>query len=153
LAISPYLAGIRAKLGSALIVVPSACAFVRNEDGDILFVQSRETGRWQTIGGGVDPDESPADAARREAFEEVGIAIELGPILAALGGPEFRLTYPNGDEVAYVVTVFDAIITSGIPTPDGEEIAAVAWRSPDDLATLDLDELNRSLVETVLGSG
>jgi 8-oxo-dGTP pyrophosphatase MutT (NUDIX family) len=153
MAISPYLAALRRRLGHDLILVPSVTALVRNDAGEILFARSRESGRWQTLGGAVDPDESPADAARREAFEEAGVAIELGPILAALGGPEFRLIYANGDAVAYVSTVFDARITSGTPTPDGDEISELCWRAPDDLASLDLDELNRALIEAVLGAG
>jgi hypothetical protein len=71
-------------------------------------------------------------------------------VLAVLGGPEYRVIYPNGDQVAYVVSVFDARISAGEPRPDGEEISEVAWRKSSELESLDLDELNRALLGTVL---
>lgn len=55
----------------------------------------------------VEVDESPARAATREAREEAGIEVELTRIIDCLGGPEFRLRYTNGDEVAYVSIVYD----------------------------------------------
>jgi hypothetical protein len=35
--------------------------------------------------------------------EEAGIRVELGAILGVFGGPDYRVTYPNSDESAYVV--------------------------------------------------
>jgi len=54
------------------------------------------------LGGAIEPDESPQEAAVREALEEVGVQVELTNLRAVLGGPEFRFRYKNGDEVAYV---------------------------------------------------
>ena len=47
---------------------------VDQEDRVLLFRYSADDGErfWCTPGGGIDPDESPCDAARREVFEETG---------------------------------------------------------------------------------
>ncbi len=150
MAISPYLANLRRAIGHDLVLLPSVAVVPRDADGRILIVRSRESGHWQTIGGAVDPDEAPTDAARREALEEVGVTLEIGAVLAVLGGPEFRVTYVNGDRVAYMVCVFDAWITAGEPHPDREEISEVAWRAPSEFSSIDFNELNRTLIDAVL---
>ena len=86
------------------------------------------------IGGAVEPGESPWDAARRETAEETGVEVSLSGIRAVIGGPRFQHTYPNGDQVAFVSTVFDARIVSGTPVPDDDETTEVAWFDPAELA-------------------
>ncbi|MDN5895052.1 MAG: dihydrofolate reductase [Nocardioides sp.] len=49
----------------------AAVAFVR--DGQVLTVRKRGTSRFMLVGGKLDPGETPADAACREAEEEVGL--------------------------------------------------------------------------------
>jgi predicted NUDIX family NTP pyrophosphohydrolase len=46
------------------------------------FWRNRDVGAWQIPKGRIEPDESPAVAARREAEEELGIALvgELEPL-------------------------------------------------------------------------
>ena len=85
------------------------------------MVREAQTGLWQTIGGAVEPDESPQDAALRETAEEAGVRVELDRLRAVTGGPQYRLRYPNGDLVSYVPIIFDAHIIEGTPRPDGEE--------------------------------
>lgn len=139
MAIAPHIRRLRELVGNELLVLPSAAVLPRDEAGRVLLVRIIDTGQWAAIGGAIDPDESPGQAARREAEEEAGVTVELGPILGVLGGPEFRMTYPNGDKTSYVSTVFTATVISGSPRPDGDETSEVAWF---DLDRLPYDEMS-----------
>ena len=75
--------------------------------------------------------------------------VELNRIRAVLGGPSFHMRYPNGDEVAYVSTVFDAHLSAGTPCADGEETSDVSWFSAADLLTLEITPFTRSLLSAV----
>ncbi|MDX2969758.1 NUDIX hydrolase [Kribbella solani] len=56
-------------------------ALVRNSEGLILFLEAVYKPTLEIPGGVAEFDESPLDAARREAREEIGIDIEIGPAL------------------------------------------------------------------------
>lgn len=54
---------------------PNAAIIIRNEAGLLLWCERiRYPGCWQFPQGGVDPGESPEQAALREASEELGLA-------------------------------------------------------------------------------
>lgn len=146
---SEYLRELRAEVGPRLLLLPTVAVLPRNDEGAVLLVRHADTGEWATIGGMVEPDEDPEDAARREAREEAGVSVLLRGVLAVLGGPDYRIRYPNGDEVACVPTVYAASVRSGQPRPDGDETDAVEWFSPDDLAGLPMGALNRALLRRV----
>ena len=143
--ISPYIRDLRAAVGHRYLLVPSVVVLARDEAGRLLLVRDAQTGGWQTVGGGVEPDESPREAALREALEETGVAVRIESLRDVLGGPQFRLRYQNGDEVGYVLSVFEASVLGGEPTPDGEETTEVGWFAETDLAAADLTPFTREL--------
>jgi 8-oxo-dGTP pyrophosphatase MutT (NUDIX family) len=151
-AIAPYIRRLRELVGTELLVLPSAAVLPRDEAGRVLLVRVIDTDQWAVIGGAIDPDESPGAAARREAAEEAGVTVELGPILGVLGGPEFRMTYPNGDQTSYVSTVFTASVTGGSPRPDGDETSDVAWFDADRLPYDEMSSFTLALL-TAVGLG
>lgn len=143
--VSPHIRRLREKVGHDLLVLPAVCVLPMDGAGRLLLVQEIETGEWQTVGGAIEPYESPRQAGVREAFEEAGVVVELGRLVDALGGPGFEVTYPNGDVVSYVTSVFEARVTSGVPTPDGDETSAVAWWTLDELGPAPLSAFTRVL--------
>jgi 8-oxo-dGTP pyrophosphatase MutT (NUDIX family) len=148
-AISPYISNLRATIGHSLLLLPSVAVLPRRPDGRILLVQNIETALWQTIGGAIEPDESPRAAATREALEEAGVTVELTRLLDVLGGPEFRINYPNGDMTAYVSAVFEAVVTAGSPRADGDETSAADWWAPEEIEGLPMGTLTRALLRSV----
>jgi 8-oxo-dGTP pyrophosphatase MutT (NUDIX family) len=136
--ISPYLRRLRDAVGHDLLLVPSVTVLARDDQGRILLVRQRDSGDWATVGGSIEVDETPEDCARREALEEAGVEVELGGIVAALAGPDFRVRYPNGDETAYVAVVYDAMVVDGEARPDHDETTEVGWFTPEEIATMEL---------------
>jgi ADP-ribose pyrophosphatase YjhB (NUDIX family) len=135
--IPDFLAALRAHVGHALVVLPSVCACVFDADGRLLFA-SHHGGIWAPPGGIVEPDEHPREAVAREIQEEVGLDIEVRGLIGAYGGPEFRVVYPNGDEVAYVTTVYGCRVLGGTLTPDLEEVDDARFLAEDEIAGLRL---------------
>jgi ADP-ribose pyrophosphatase YjhB (NUDIX family) len=57
-----------------------ARVLIVNQAGEVLLCRSRNGKAWVPPGGTVDPGETLASAAVREAVEEAGIAVELGDL-------------------------------------------------------------------------
>ena len=146
---SDYVRRLREKIGHDFVLMPTVAAIVRDGQGRILLVQGME-GRWQLPGGAVDPDEHPEDALRRECLEEASAVVRPTRLLAALGGPQNRHTYANGDEVGFVISVYEAELVAGELRPDHDETQAVAWFAPEELDRLEMGSPTRATLRAVL---
>ena len=145
--ISPHIARLRAVVGHELLLLPSVSVLITDDAGRLLLV--REAGRddeWGTLGGAVDPGESPAQAAVREAREELGVGVRLVRLVDVVGGPGFEVTYPNGDRTAYIAAVYEARIVEGVPAPSDGELSGFGWFAPGELPGLRLSGFARALL-------
>jgi ADP-ribose pyrophosphatase YjhB (NUDIX family) len=138
--VSRYVAGLRALVGTSMLHMPTAAVLCRDEQGRILLVRQGDSGRWTTPGGAIEPGESPELAAAREAREEAGVVVKIVGLRRAVGGPEYRTTYANGDVLSYVALIYDGVVIDGEPTADGDETIDVGWFSVADIADLSKDE-------------
>ncbi|MET0590091.1 MAG: NUDIX domain-containing protein [Naasia sp.] len=112
------------------------------DDRVLLFLQYGKShdvpARWMTPGGGVDPGESYADAARREVEEETGLI--LAGVPDAFAGYDFEADqrwheYTHGHHEWYAVRVehFDPS-PAGWTDEEQVDIVSHRWWSIDELA-------------------
>jgi ADP-ribose pyrophosphatase YjhB (NUDIX family) len=149
--ISEYVRELRELIGHRQLLLPSVSILVWEPDGRLLMVQNVDTGVWQTVGGAVEPAEDPRDSAIREAREETGLTVELTGLRGVVGGPTFQHTYPNGDQVAFVSTVFDARSVGGelLADGDGDEVSAARWWPVAALREAEMNDFTRELLTRV----
>lgn len=133
MAISEYIRQLRTKVGTSMLLMPSAMALVLDDRRRVLLVQHATRGIWGAPGGAVDPGETPADCVVRETWEETGLYVQPLRVAGVYGGNKFRVRYSNGDEVEYVMTVFECSILSGTLRPDGDETLAVRFFALEEL--------------------
>ena len=131
MAMSGYMANLRSKIGLDLLLVPAVGAAVFDGEGRLLLGRHVDDGLWATIGGSMEPGESPQAAALRELLEETGLTAGILGIIGVYGGPAFEVTYPGGAQVAYVVTMYAGQLLGGEPKPQRDELREIGWFGPD----------------------
>lgn len=129
-----------------------------DESGRILLIHERlEDGstHWLTPGGGVEDGEHPRDAARREAEEETGIAVQIAPDAAPVHvtrrlWSRAKVVYDQVDEF-FVARVSDGTMPRATRLTDVEQVTLIAmrWWTPSELAATDAVLLPDDLAELV----
>lgn len=117
---------------SPAYTVGSICVIER-PDGAVLLVRLSYRNSWGLPGGLVKRGETPADAAKREALEEVVLDIEL------LGEPAVVVDA----EAQRVDVVFSARAASGVDPESAQvaspELVELGWFPRDDLPDLQFE--------------
>ena len=106
--------------------MPAVAAVVRDEQGRVLIQRSRNE-VWSLPAGAIEPGESPARAVVREVYEETGLVVRAERVLGVFGGPRYRVTYPNGDRVEGLVTLFECVQVGGALIEANEETCFLRW--------------------------
>lgn len=145
---SDCVRSLRATVGHDLLFGPATACLIRDDVGRLLLVQHVE-GPWTFPAGAIEPGETPAGSARREAREEASIEVDILGIAGVYGGLDFHRTYANGDEVAWVSTLFEARILSGVPAPGDDETADVRRVTLDEAFALDVSSPTRHMLEGI----
>jgi 8-oxo-dGTP pyrophosphatase MutT (NUDIX family) len=147
--ISPYVQGLRQKVGHDLVFLPGVSAVVVNDKGEILLHQRSDFRTWALPSGILDPGENPADAIVREVFEETAVQVEPIRISGVYTTP--TITYPNGDQARYVITTFLCRPTGGPgPRVNDDESLDVRYFHPSKLPLPDLRPDHRLRIEHAL---
>lgn len=126
--------------------IPAVLIYARSPAGVLMIHRNGDrpgdyhSGKWNGLGGKLEPDESPLEAARREFAEEAGVQLEPEAFrsLGVLTFPNFK-AHKSED---WVVFVFAASLTDeqvrdiGLASDEGE----LHWVPEDELLSLNLWE-------------
>ena len=146
---SPYVARIRAAIGHDLLLSPSVCAIIHNERGEVLLMQRQDDNKWDPPGGHIDPNETPAQAAERETYEESGLIVKARRIVGVLGGRAVEHCYPNGDRTQPLIVCFACDVIGGaLQSLDGEA-KNFGYFAPDALPKLSTAYTNEILFHRI----
>jgi len=116
-------------------------AAVIRRDDEILISRrhhgAERGGQWEFPGGKVEPGEGEPEALRREIDEELGCAVEVGPLLA-----RHRHRYPDLEvELAFYAC---RLPPGAEPRPLG--VAALQWARAGTLSRYDFCEADRPVL-------
>jgi 8-oxo-dGTP pyrophosphatase MutT (NUDIX family) len=111
----------------------TASAIVVGRRGTVLHLHKR-LARWMQPGGHIDPGESPSEAARREAVEELGLEVAHpaeGPLLIHVDVHEAALGHTHLD-LRYLL--FGSPDDPHPPPGESPEARWFDWESADEMA-------------------
>jgi 8-oxo-dGTP pyrophosphatase MutT (NUDIX family) len=113
-------------------------------EGKILLIHHRNLNRWLPLGGHIELDEDPEQAALREAREESGLDVELlgerppttSPGTRALIAPRFLDIHRISATHEHIGMIYWARPRSGTLTLAAAEHHDIRWCAPADLDAL-----------------
>ena len=113
-------------------------------EGRVLLVHHRKLNKWLPLGGHIELDEDPEQAARREAQEESGFEVELlgerppttEPGTRALLAPRFLDIHRISDTHEHIGMIYFARPKAGALALAAEEHHDIRWVSSAELDAL-----------------
>jgi 8-oxo-dGTP diphosphatase len=113
--------------------------------GDAILVTRRPDvagarGQWEFPGGKIEPGEGDGDALAREIREELGCAVEVGPLLL-----RHVHRYPDLE----VDLAFHACTIAPGVEPQAIGVAEIAWARIGTLARYDFLEADRAVLSEI----
>ena len=112
------------------------------KDRKVLFIFHKQLNRWLPIGGHIELDENPEEAAIREAKEESGLDVELvgerpplkpEPGFVPLLNPAYMDIHLIKEPHWHIGMVYFARVKSGEVTLNTEEHRDIQWLGEEDL--------------------
>jgi 8-oxo-dGTP pyrophosphatase MutT (NUDIX family) len=136
-------------------------------EGRVLLIHHRKLDKWLPLGGHIELDEDPEQAALREAREESGFEVELlgerppttEPGTRALIGPRFLDIHRIHETHEHIGMIYWARPKNGQMTLAAEEHHDIRWCSAADLDALQPPMTNavkwycRKALEEISSSG
>lgn len=119
-------------MGPRPVILPGSVVIIVNEQNEILL-QERLNGNWGLPGGLMDLGESFEEVAKREVFEETGLAVGNLRLLNVYSGSKYYLKVSNGDELYSATAVYYTKDVSGDLKIDYNESKDMKYFTVDNL--------------------
>ena len=103
-----------------------------NEQDEILMVQERIDSRWSLPGGWCDVGYTPTEVAEKEAFEEAGIRVKAGRLLAVFD----KKCHDHPEDLYYAYKIFLECEAENYDIKTGMETLDVGFFGRDALPEL-----------------
>ena len=112
----------RLRLGARGIVI--------REDGKIAIFNKSNKNEYKLPGGGIEDDENPEEAFKREVLEETGCKVE---IIKELGTTEEYKSLDNFKQISYVFVgkVLEDTRQLNVTQKEKDEGAKLVWKTPE----------------------
>src|SRR5262249_28939029 len=108
----------------------AAGVLFRDQGGRVLLVKPTHKAGWDIPGGYVEPGESPKQAAQREVREELGLDVQIGPLLVGDWAP-----HPDeGDKLLFIFSGGKLDAGTDLYPAAPDEIAEARFWTRADLA-------------------
>jgi len=130
-------------------------ALIYDREGRILLVKRKfdpNKGRWAFPGGMLEVGETLAEAARREAREELSVEVKLGRVFQVVD----EIIKDAKGRVRYHFVTVDFLATlprSGAKIELNEESEGFEWCRPEEVEAMDVSDNIRSVVDKFLREG
>lgn len=141
-------------------IIVTAGAIIHDRAGRVLLQKRSDYGNWGLPGGGMEPGEAIEDTMIREVYEETGLVVEQYELYSIYSGERMHYTYPDGNEVVFVMFLFHAAVNlEGKLEEDGKtlrfrdeagESAALEFKRLEQIDTSQISTVQRPVFEDLL---
>jgi len=107
-------------------------AVILNEKNEILMVREKIDDRWSLPGGWADIGYTPAEVAVKETYEEAGMAVRAGELLAVLD----KKCHSHPPDIYYIYKIFIRCYPLDNTMKNGYETTDVRFFSQNNLPGL-----------------
>lgn len=118
-------------------------AVIFNERHQILMVREMIDGRWSLPGGWADIGHTPKEVAVKESFEETGLVVTPGRLLAVLD----KKMHPHPPQLEYVYKMFIECTVTGGSLVQAHDMHEAAYFSQQGIPPLSEDRITASQID------
>ncbi|MGD6853882.1 NUDIX hydrolase [Bacillus infantis] len=128
-----YIMDLRKIVGSRPLIMAGASVIILDQNNKLLLQLRKDNHCWGLTGGSLELGESLEEAAKREMYEETGLAAKNLKLFNVFSGEEFYYKLPHGDEVYNVTATYICNDFDGELRIDHEEVVNLAFFDVDQL--------------------